>query len=128
MADPRRSVGQTGERIAAAHLAAAGYEVVARNFRTREGELDLVAIDGRCLVFCEVKTRVTAQAGGTGAALESVGTAKRRQLRRLARAFLASRAGDLPPGSRPDIRFDAIGVALSARGELLALEHVEGAF
>jgi putative endonuclease len=128
MADPRRDIGSLGERIAAAHLAAAGYSIVARNFRTREGELDLVAVDRGCLVFCEVKTRVALRPGGATAALDGVHPAKRRRLRRLARAWLASEAAKLPPGRRPDVRFDAIGVALSPRGELLALEHVEAAF
>ena len=56
--DPRRAVGNLGEQIAADHLARAGYVILARNFRTRFGELDLVAADERCIVFCEVKARI----------------------------------------------------------------------
>ena len=56
--DPRRKLGVQGERLAAKHLEARGCEVIARNFRTRFGELDLVARDERFLVFCEVKTRI----------------------------------------------------------------------
>ena len=49
--DSRRTLGQLGERIASQHLARAGYTILATNFRTRFGELDLVAVDSRCLVF-----------------------------------------------------------------------------
>ena len=52
--DPRRALGERGERIATAHLQRAGYEVLARNWRCRHGELDIVAADRRALVFCEV--------------------------------------------------------------------------
>src|SRR5215210_3156254 len=59
--DLRRDRGALGERIALEHLERRGYRIVDRNFRTRYGELDIVAADRRALVFCEVKTRV---AGG----------------------------------------------------------------
>ena len=55
MPDPRRRLGARGEELAARHLEARGLEVVERNFRTRYGELDVVARDPRFLVFCEVK-------------------------------------------------------------------------
>ena len=57
--DPRRRLGDLGERLARDHLRRAGYEVLDTNFRTRQGELDIVAADFETLVFCEVKTRVT---------------------------------------------------------------------
>src|SRR5829696_7627015 len=59
--DLRHSLGHLGEALAAAHLERLGYRVVSRNYRTRFGELDLVATDEYVLVFCEVKTR---RAGG----------------------------------------------------------------
>ena len=52
--DPRRRLGAAGERLAAAHLEARGFRLLDRNFRTRYGELDLVAVDARYLVFCDV--------------------------------------------------------------------------
>ena len=55
--DPRHSLGRLGERLAAEHFERLGYTVLARNYRTRFGELDLVAADDYTLVFCEVKTR-----------------------------------------------------------------------
>jgi putative endonuclease len=123
--DPRRRRGERGEQIAAEHLERRGYRIVARNFRTRYGELDLVAADSRALVFCEVKTRIAGGRSGPACGLDAIGPAKRKQVRALATQWLASTA-DRP--HRPDVRFDAIGVTLTPRGELLALEHVEDAF
>ena len=123
--DARRWLGERGEELACRHLAACGYKVVDRNFRTRFGELDIVARDGRFLVFCEVKTRLPGRHSG-GSPLVAVGAAKRRQVRAMARRWLAERA---PGGARPpEIRFDAIGVSLDGRGRLSSLEHVEDAF
>jgi putative endonuclease len=122
--DHRRRLGALGERLASRHLEARGLSVLARNFRTRYGELDLVAADERFLVICEVKTRVGGAPGiGT---LAAVGPAKRAQVRRMARQWLAERG---PGGPRPpEIRFDAIGITLDAGGRLVELEHVENAF
>jgi putative endonuclease len=123
--DRRRDRGALGERIAADHLERRGYRIVARNFRTRHGELDLVAADERALVFCEVKTRVAGGRSGPASALEAIGPNKRKQVRALATQWLAD---TLDRPHRPNVRFDAIGVTLSASGQLLALEHLEGAF
>ena len=125
--DPRRGRGQLGERIARRHLAARGYELLDANYRTRLGELDLVARDGECLVFCEVKTRVARGPPGPFGPLTGVDGRKRRQVRLLARQWLAERRGRIG-GNPAELRFDAIGVSLSAAGKLLALEHLEGAF
>jgi putative endonuclease len=130
MTASRRRAGRLGERVAARHLERSGYRLVDRNYREREGEIDLIAAGGSTLVFCEVKT-IVARAGSTrGPAypLEAVGPAKRRQVRRLARIWLAERRAKSPAWNCRDIRFDAIGVLVSPRGELLQLEHVENAF
>jgi putative endonuclease len=125
--DHRAALGAAGERIAEDHLVERGYAIADRNFRTRHGELDLVAMDGDCLVFCEVKTRIARSPPGAFGPLSSLGPRKRRQVRRMARQWLAERAGSCP--GRPRLlRFDAIGVALGSRGELLDLEHLEHAF
>jgi putative endonuclease len=124
--DSRRSLGDRGERIAADRLVAAGYRIVDRNFRTRHGELDLVATDGRVLAFCEVKTRVARSRTCAYGPFASIGLAKRRQVRAMAREWLATRArGERFPG---ELRFDAIGVTVSPSGEVLAVDHLEGAF
>ncbi|HEU4976851.1 MAG TPA: YraN family protein [Baekduia sp.] len=119
-ADPRHHLGRLGECLAAEHLERRGYAIVARNHRTRFGEIDLVACDGRTLVFCEVKTR-----RGHGDPWDALHPAKRAQVRRMARAYLAETA-DRP--RVPDLRFDAIGIAIDARGRLTRLEHLEDAF
>jgi putative endonuclease len=124
--DGRQRLGAAGERLAGEHLEARGFEIVGRNFRTRHGELDLIAADERFLVFCEVKTRVVDGAPERPGPLASIGPRKRRQVRCMARAWLAQPAVDRP--RRPELRFDAIGVSFDPSGRLLALEHLEGAF
>jgi putative endonuclease len=128
--DPRRTLGATGERLAARHLEARGFEIVDRNFRTRHGELDLVASDGRFLVFCEVKTRIARVEPEPLGPLAAIGVRKRHRVRAMAREWLGAREADARRdcGSPPEIRFDAIGLTLDAQGRLLALEHLEGAF
>jgi putative endonuclease len=124
--DPRRALGAMGEDLARRHLEARGFMVLDSNFRTRHGELDLVAADRHHLVFCEVKTRILSGPPGELGPFAAIGSRKRRQLRLMAREWLAQRdaAGPWPP----ELRFDAIGIALDRRGRLLSLEHLEGAF
>jgi putative endonuclease len=126
-ADHRRALGALGERIASRHLGGKGYEVIDRNFRTRYGELDLVAVGRGFLVFCEVKTRVGRRGRANFGPLASVGARKRSRLRGMAREWLAKRSGQLQQRPR-QIRFDAVGVTVTPTGRLLALEHLEGAF
>ena len=124
MPDQRRiELGQAGEQIAADHLERCGYRIVERNYRNRWGELDIIASDGRALVFCEVKTRVAPRAGRDP--LESVHHRKQIQLRRLAGRWLAERPDHPRVG---DLRFDAIGITLTPDGRLLRLDHLEAAF
>jgi putative endonuclease len=126
--DLRRSRGSMGEQIAADHLVEAGYEILDRNFRTRHGELDLVAADADAIVFCEVKTRVAGGRSGPALALDAVGPAKRRRLRRLATAWLHERPASGGRPHREQLRFDAIGITISPGGRVLALDHVVDAF
>jgi putative endonuclease len=114
----RRDVGAFGERVAAAHLEAKGYRIRARNFRCREGEIDIVAEEGDCLVFVEVRTR---RGNALGGPAESVTPAKEKKLLTVARAYLQQH-DDVPP----DQRIDVVAVELS-RGRLLAVQHIEGA-
>ncbi len=123
--DPRRRLGDLGERLAREHLERAGYSVLERNYRSRRGEIDVIALGHGALVFCEVKTRIAGGRAGPVGPLDAIGNAKRRRLRMLAREWLSAN------GSHPraeTLRFDAIGITLSSAGALLALEHVEGAF
>jgi putative endonuclease len=112
--------------MAAAHLEARGLRVIERNFRTRHGELDIVASDDRHLVFCEVKTRVVRGDPGPLGPFAAIGGRKRRQVRLMARLWLAARREKHL--QRPELRFDAIGVSIDPAGRLVSLEHLEGAF
>ena len=95
--------------------------MLTRNWRCREGELDLVAARAGCVVFCEVKTR-TGAGFGTGA--EAVTGEKQRRLRRLATRWL----GEQPPsGGFADVRFDVASVTLRP-GAAADIEVIEGAF
>ena len=124
MADPRRARGSIGEQAAAQMLAALGYEIVERNFRTRYGELDIVAIDRTTLVFCEVRARVGENA--IAYALESIGPGKRLQLRKMAREWFRLDAAERAPTRAT--RFDAVAVAMTRDGRVVSIEHVRDAF
>lgn len=117
--DRRRELGDLGEDLAAAWYRAAGYDVLDRNWRRREGELDLVVHRDRVLVFCEVKTR---RDDGFGAPAEAVTHEKRRRVRALAAAWLAEHK----PIVR-EVRFDVASVAPGADGTL-RVEVIESAF
>ena len=111
----RRALGVSGEQLAAAWYEDRGYVVVARNWRCREGELDLIVRNGREFVFCEVKTRTT---DAFGVPAEAVTRDKQARIRRLAARWLSE---DAPLRPRA-IRFD---VAAILGGEV---EILEGAF
>jgi putative endonuclease len=123
MTEARLHTGRDGEDLAARHLRTRGFVVLERNARTRYGELDIVARDGHALVFAEVKTLRGPGRRRAEQALESIGPRKRIQVRRLARAWLAERPH---PGPYTEIRFDAVGVALSPAGSEIV--HVPAAF
>jgi putative endonuclease len=127
MPDPRRAIGALGERIAADHLRRAGYRIVERNYRTRYGELDIVADDDRCLIFCEVKTRVVGRTNGPSA-LDAIGNDKRRRLRAMAGQWLGERREASGVRGREGVRFDAIAIDISPSGRLVSLDHLEDAF
>lgn len=120
--DLRRTLGATGEAVAALHLERLGHTVLTRNHRTRFGELDLVTQDGGTLVFVEVKTRRQSRSGSPWDALHE---RKRAQVRRMAAAYL-SEVQDRPRARQ--IRFDAIGIVVDGQGALVSLDHLEGAF
>ena len=123
MSDPRRRLGAAGERLAADHLQARGYELIDRNVRRREGEVDLIAIDGSgpepVLTFVEVKLR---RPRATGRAFEALSRHKQRRLRALAEVY-ASEHPELPAV----LRIDLVAIDLAADGTLAALQHIESA-
>jgi putative endonuclease len=117
--DPRRRLGVAGEDAVARWYEAAGYEVLDRNWRCRDGELDLVVTQGGTLAFCEVKTRASTR---FGAPFEAVTLTKQRRLRNLALRWLAEHGTH-----RPALRFDVASVTSTPSGEL-AIDVLEGAF
>lgn len=113
-----REVGDHGEDVACAHVQTLGWVVLDRNWRCRQGEIDLVARDGRELVFCEVKTRRSERFGSP---VEAINPAKARRLRRLAWAWLAAHGA-----GAPSFRIDVIGVLLHPGGRGVArLDHLQ---
>lgn len=115
-------LGRIGEEFAVRHLRRSGLVVLARNWRCARpevrGELDIVARDGEILVFCEVKTRRGLDTGGPAAAVTS---AKQRQLRSLAAAYLASGAG-----RRRHVRFDVVSVTWAGTPQAPRIDHLRG--
>ena len=108
-ADPRRQVGTNGEDAVARWYAAAGYHVLDRNWRVREGELDLVVQLPGTVVFCEVKTR---RSDRFGLPAEAVTPRKQQRLRLLAGRWLDAHQG--ARGAR--LRFDVASVVPDGRG------------
>ncbi|HEX4489792.1 MAG TPA: YraN family protein [Acidimicrobiia bacterium] len=116
--DPRRQLGNTGEDAAAAWYLARGYDVVDRNWRVREGEIDLIVRRASTLVFCEVKTRSSDRFGSP---VEAVTSVKQRRLRKLAMLWLEAHRG-----TRCELRFDVASV--TPGGDKPAVDVVENAF
>jgi putative endonuclease len=112
-------LGSHGERIAAAYLTRAGLRLLDRNWRCRDGELDIVAREGDALVFCEVKTR---RGVGFGHPVEAVTVTKQRRLRVLAQRWLAAH-----DEHAPDLRFDVVGVLVRPSRPAL-VTHLRAAF
>ncbi|MCD9144071.1 YraN family protein [Streptomyces albireticuli] len=114
----RGALGRYGEKLAARLLAESGIVILERNWRCREGEIDLVALDADTLVVCEVKTR---RSGAYEHPMAAVTPAKADRLRLLAERWL-ERNGGPPPGG---VRIDVVGVVVPDRGAP-AVEHVKG--
>ncbi len=117
-ADDRRALGQSGETVAAAHLQALGWEVLASRYHCRGGEVDLVAREGETLVFVEVKAR----RGREAAPAAAVDARKRHRLAVAARAYLASHGGE-----ECACRFDVAEVAFGPDGRA-RVNLLRGAF
>jgi putative endonuclease len=117
--DPRRRFGQAGESTAEEYLRQKGYRIIARNLRSSLGELDLVAEDGRVLVFVEVKARRNDALGG---AIHAVHQRKQEKLIQLAAQYLARRHI-----KNRLCRFDV--VLLQGAGAVAPqIEHIQNAF
>jgi putative endonuclease len=117
---PEKTLGQRGEAAAARYLRRRGYKILARGDRLGPGELDLVMLDRETIVFIEVKTRQSHDAGHPA---EAVDDRKQRRLTRLAVTFLKRHRLLERPA-----RFDVIAVTWPAGQRLPTIEHVENAF
>jgi putative endonuclease len=111
------ALGRHGEQLAAEHLQDRGFRILDRNWRCMEGEIDIVAVDRRVLVACEVKTR---SGTGFGTPLEAITWKKRRRLRRLAVSWVVAHGVLFD-----EVRVDVVGVLKSPSGEF-TVEHIPG--
>lgn len=113
-------LGNAGEREAARYLRRQGFQIIARRYRTPLGEIDLIARDGECIVFIEVKTRRSSEAGQP---FESVDRRKQQQLTRLALAYLKQRGWLEQPA-----RFDVISIVWPESTNVPEITHYRNAF
>ena len=118
MKGARKKLGQRGEDLAAAHLEEQGYVVRERNWRCTAGEMDIVAEDGDCLVFVEVRTR---RGRAFGTPEESVTPAKQAKLVEVAQTYLHENDWD------GDWRIDVVAVEMTLGGKLLRIELITNA-
>jgi putative endonuclease len=110
-------LGQAGEQAAADYLTSCGLRILDRNWRSADGEIDIVAVDRQVLVVCEVKSRTSVRYGSP---LEAVSRAKRARLRRLAVRWLNAH------GVRFDqVRIDVVGLVYDGTGGF-TIEHIRG--
>ncbi len=115
---PHNPLGERGENVAARHLRNAGYRIITRNFRCELGEIDIIARDGKTLVFVEVKTR----AYDDPTPEEQVNLAKQQTLTRVAKLYLGRYGTPQPPA-----RFDVVAVVWP-NGQNPIIRHTTGAF
>lgn len=117
--DPRRRLGQWGENVAAIQLEAGGYTIIARNWRCRGGEIDLIARDGETVVFVEVKTR---RGRDFGAPEEALTPHKAQKLLQLGQQYIVD--NDLED---MNWRIDLVAVELDEGGRMLRCDHIPNA-
>ena len=118
MSANRQELGRWGESVAAHHLEAKGYKIIARNWRCASGEIDLIAQAGQELVFVEVKTR---RGRAMGTPEEGLTSKKSQKLLALAQQYLADEDLDV------DWRVDLVAVELDGSGKLVRCEHIPSA-
>jgi putative endonuclease len=114
---PKDALGRRGEQLAAEYLLSSGFQILDRNYRCAEGEIDIVAADRRDLVACEVKTRSDVRYGTPA---EAVTRQKLRRLRHLAAVWASSQGWFYD-----QLRIDVIGVLKSPSGDF-TIEHLRG--
>lgn len=123
-ADSRPELGRSGEAAAARYLRRRLYSIIEANYRTRYGEIDIIARRGEVVAFVEVKAR---RGASFGQPFEAVGPRKQEQIRRMALAWLATHQRD-PEFNRCVFRFDVISIVFNGNGAVERLEHLVDAF
>lgn len=119
MSDTRISLGKKGEDIATSHLERNGFQIIVRNYRQKTGEIDIIAKDGKWLVFIEVKTRTSLRFGQP---FEAVTQKKQNQIGRVALDYMTrNKISDQP------VRFDVISIVLGRNGKT-DIEHLPDCF
>jgi putative endonuclease len=111
------ALGRHGEQLAVEYLESAGFRILERNWRCADGEIDIVAVERRVLVVCEVKTR---SGRGYGSPLEAISRAKRKRLRRLAILWIVAHGVLFD-----QVRIDVVGLVRETSGEF-TIDHVRG--
>ena len=122
--DQRNALGRHGEEIACRYLRSKGYVILEKNFRSRYGELDIIARQGGVITFVEVKTRRNRRFGEP---FEAVTLRKQERVRRMASAWLMTQRDESAHAERI-YRFDVISIVLADDGGMKTLEHIEDAF
>ncbi len=117
---PPKSLGRRGEDVAARFLKRSGYRILARGLDSRLGELDIIAVDGRTIVFVEVKTRSSTDAGHPADAIDLT---KQRRMTQAALAYLKSH-GLLQHAAR----FDVVAITWTEKARRPTIEHYKNAF
>lgn len=112
------TLGKSGEDLAARYLIQKNYQIIERNFRSKLGEIDIIARQGKTLIFCEVKTRLSSSYGHP---FEAVTTNKQNKIRKVAELYLVKAKNTLH--NYDSIRFDVISVTAAVN-----VEHIENAF
>lgn len=123
--DDRRTTGKCAEDICASRLRRHGWQILARNWRIRAGELDLIARTGDTLVIIEVKSHHIGPRRGPTTPVLAVGPNKQRRIRRLSSAWIAGHGRSL---AFRQVRFDVVGIIFDREGEVIAYDHLENAF
>jgi putative endonuclease len=114
----RKKLGEWGESVAAIRLQAKGYEIIERNWRTQQGEIDIVARKGSGYIFVEVKTR---RGRAMGSPEEALTQRKSDKLVKLALIYMAEIESDA------DWRIDLVAVEIDKSGKLIRCEHIPNA-
>lgn len=122
----RQKLGRQGENLAVSQLAAMGYQIIATNWRCKQGELDIVAWHGKCLTFIEVRTR---RGGSKGSPEESITPDKQARLQSLVDAFLQAESLllGLEVDKPPPCRIDVVAIEFAHNGQLLRIDVIQNA-